>query len=62
MIPKSLHTVTTLVNVARFLRDQQPNVSVESAAYRALEIVGYDAGTDDPHHIIFMVCKKLNKG
>jgi hypothetical protein len=45
-LPKSLHTVTVLVNVARVLR--APTETAESAVSRALIVLGY-ADTPDAY-------------
>ena len=60
MIPKSLHTVTALVNVARHLRASDGrNVAGATAAdemhtattyvHRALLVLGYGTGESDAH-------------
>ena len=54
MIPKSLHTVTALVNVATYMRasaSNEPAALSEAATHwveRAAQTLGY-RGADDPH-------------
>jgi hypothetical protein len=53
-LPKSLHTVTVLVNVARFINKPHlnPGLSPELALDKALELLGYGGtllASEDPH-------------
>lgn len=44
-LPKSLHTVTVLVNVARALREQEP-IALDGALADAVAILGYSKARD----------------
>jgi hypothetical protein len=60
MIPKSLHTVTALVNVARILR--APGESAASAVDRAAIVLGYGAGSVDQYGLLAKATATLGKG
>ncbi len=47
-LPKSLHTITAIVRVARFLIAQELNAMPDGAVDRAVAILGYDLAVD-PH-------------
>lgn len=62
-LPKSLHTVSALVNVARYLQNtaQARDGAPQPAAYwitRAAEIVGYPMASD-PHGLLAIAARKL---
>ena len=59
MIPKSLHTITALVRVARALA---PDTHPYTAAQRAADILGYPHGTPDTHQILLKASAQLIKG
>jgi hypothetical protein len=61
-IPKSLHTVTVLVMLARRLMQssQQPR-SADAAVDMALSILGYDADTVDTYGLKAQAVAKLGK-
>jgi hypothetical protein len=59
MIPKSLHTVTALVNVARYIRT--PTGTAEDAVIRATILLGY-TDAPDPHGLIARAIAALAKG
>lgn len=59
-LPKSLHTVSALVNVARALLEIQPAMSPTLAAVRALAILGYHPA-DDTHGLVDVAIRKLAK-
>lgn len=52
-LAKSLHTVTTLSNVARHYRATHAGCTAHDAVRAALSIIGYDERTTiDPHDLI----------
>jgi hypothetical protein len=57
-IPKSLHTVTVLARVAKFMRDFEP--SDECAMSAALALLGYH-GAKDTHGLAAAASKALGK-
>lgn len=65
MIPKSLHTVTVLVQVTRHLYDTREqwtdnDLSIDQCLLRAIDILGY-TGADDVHGLTLQALKKLSK-
>lgn len=44
-LAKSLHTVTVLVNVARYYKATHDGITVQDSAHAALAILGYDVRT-----------------
>lgn len=62
-LPKSLHTVTVLVQVARrLMKSSQHTVpSAVAAVDMALSILGYDADTDDTYNLKAQAIAKLGK-
>lgn len=61
MIPKSLHTVTVLVAVARLLRERNPDCNWNDAVYYARVSLGY-ADSPDLYGLCAQAVAKLNKG
>jgi hypothetical protein len=52
MIPKSLHTVTAVVNVATFLQSMNCDLTNSQAVTRAIHLLGYSSDrANDPHCI-----------
>lgn len=60
MIPKSLHTVSSLVNLARHLAAQQGRAALPTDIRAAANILGY-AGTADVHGLLEIAARKLAK-
>lgn len=62
MIPKSLHTVTALVQVTRHLYATRTDygMTIEHCLFKALEVLGY-CGTSDEHGLTLQALKKLTK-
>lgn len=65
MLPKSLHTVTTLVSVARIFFDSDTARGLQPASAtlyvaRACAALGY-AGIADPHGLFDVAVRKLEK-
>lgn len=60
MIPKSLHTVTVLVQLTRHLQSMQPSCSIETCLFKAIDILGYMDATDI-HGLTLQALKKLRK-
>lgn len=60
MIPKSLHTVTALVSVARHLRESNGRLSALQAICAANKVLGYD-GVADVHGLTGKALKVLAK-
>lgn len=60
MIPKSLHTVTALVNLAKHLMEYNDDAPIENCVYKAVHILGY-TDTPDVHGLIAQALKKLTK-
>lgn len=52
MIPKSLHTISALVNVARYIDARPQACDCLPLAIRAAQILGYPVGTPDTHGLI----------
>lgn len=62
MIPKSLHTVTALVNLAKHLKDKDSSKNHDiHYVYVAAEILGYPMETVDVHSMRQQALKKLSK-
>jgi hypothetical protein len=59
MIPKSLHSVTALVNVARHLIDCGKVATRYEAIAVAASVLGYVDGTADPHGLLAAALRKL---
>ena len=60
-LPKSLHTVTVLVNVARLVADTARNpMSYEEAISDALMALGY-ADCTDTHNLVGAALKAMSK-
>jgi hypothetical protein len=62
MIPKSLHTVTALVNVARRLHATgayPANIAAGSLISEAARVLGYGIDTPDPHGLLAAATYKL---
>lgn len=57
-LPKSLHTVTVLVRVARHLKGQAPFMTWEYAVEVALTVLGYGIAPD-PYHLKLAALKQL---
>jgi hypothetical protein len=62
MIPKSLHTVTVLVQLTRHLyaTRSSDSITIEGCLFKALDVLGY-LGTDDTHMLAAQALKKLRK-
>jgi hypothetical protein len=62
MIPKSLHTVTVLVQLSRhlYVKRHDDTITIQHCLFKALEILGY-IGTSDEHGLTLAALKKLNK-
>lgn len=63
MIPKSLHTVTVLVQFTRHLYDSRRDfeLTIEHCLYKALDVLGYST-EPDAHGLALQALKKLRKG
>ena len=61
MIPKSLHTVTALVNVARHLNPAPTPAECAQLAPRAAAILGYPDDTADTYGLIARAAAALQK-
>ena len=60
-LAKSLHTVTALVQVARYYKAANDGVSVKIAVYAALAILGYDVhDVADPYALADKAIAILN--
>ena len=59
-IPKSLHTVTVLVAMARIIRAQRPQYTVQDAVYQALHQLDY-APEKDCYGLAEQAIKRLSK-
>lgn len=60
-IPKSLHTVTVLVNVAAHIRKDHPHtISVHNAVREAAEVLGLNSQPDQ-YGLIESAIKQLSK-
>lgn len=61
-LAKSLHTVTALVQVARYYKVANDGVDLKTAVYAALAILGYDVhDVADPHGLAQKALDILNK-
>jgi len=60
LVPKSLHTVTVLVTLAKLIKETRPHYTSEDAVYKALDTLGY-ASTADHYGLALQALKKLNK-
>jgi hypothetical protein len=61
-LAKSLHTVTALVQVARYYKASNDGVSLKTAVYAALAILGYDVhDVADPYDLAAKALTILNK-
>lgn len=61
MIPKSLHTVTALVNVARLFPELLREQHYYAAAAAAAAVLGYPVGTADTYGLIARAAAALQK-
>lgn len=59
-VPKSLHTVTVLVAMARLILDAKPHYTPFDAVYAALSTLGYPAESDH-YSLAQQAFKKLSK-
>jgi hypothetical protein len=59
-LPKSLHTVTVLVAVAKLIQDTKLGYSAFDAVYQALVVLGYSS-EEDHYSLALQALKKLNK-
>ena len=60
-LPKSLHTVSALVNLALHIRDTGAySLSPAALVGRAAVIIGYD-GAADPHGLRQVAARKVDK-
>lgn len=59
-LPKSLHTVTVLVNVARHLQSQQ-ELNAAAAVAQASTLLGYGLAANDPYDLEGRAIKELSK-
>jgi len=57
-LPKSLHTVTVLVNVARELIESGRAIGTSAAIRRASDVLGY-SGATDPHDLLDKAMRQL---
>ena len=60
MVPKSLHTVTALINVAKLIKQSSPALENAKAVEQALNVLGYNIGFDD-YKLTEQAIAKLNK-
>ena len=62
MIPKSLHTVTVIVQLTRHLYATRSDfaLTINHCLFKALDILGY-CGTSDEHGLTLQALKKLSK-
>jgi len=60
MIPKSLHTVTVIVQLTKHLHAAKPQFPVETSLFKALDILGY-IDAPDVHGLTLQALKKLSK-
>lgn len=56
-LPKSLHTITALANVAKYLNTLA--FTPAAAVVRACDILGYSETPDDPHGLIAAATKQV---
>jgi hypothetical protein len=63
MIPKSLHTVTVLVQVTKHVYDnhRDSDMTMSQALQRALWILGYSDNCPDVHGLTLQALNKLRK-
>lgn len=59
-VPKSLHTVTTLVAVAKLIKANAPTLDNAKAVEQALNVLGYNIEFDE-YKLTEQALKKLNK-
>ena len=59
-VPKSLHTVTVLVTMAKLIQETRPHYIKEDAVYKALDVLGYPTESDH-YGLALQALKKLNK-
>lgn len=59
-VPKSLHTVTVLIAMAKLIQETRTHYTSEDAVYKALDTLGYSS-TDDHYGLALQALKKLNK-
>ena len=59
-VPKSLHTVTVLVAMARLILDNKPHYTPYDAVYAAIQSLGYAAEADH-YSLAQQAFKKLLK-
>jgi len=61
-IPKSLHTVTAIVQVARYYRATNSGITHEYAVFAAIAILGYSVEKDqDPYGLASKATAILNQ-
>ena len=61
-LPKSLHTITAIINVAAHLRETSPfpGVGIQEAVNGALSILGY-TNSPDPHGLAAKAVALMSK-
>ena len=59
-VPKSLHTVTVLVTMAKLIQDAKPYYTPYDAVYAAVSALGYPAEADH-YSLAQQAFKKLSK-
>ncbi len=63
ILPKSLHTVTAIVNVARHLRTANPTWTPTQCVVWSVDVLGYGFGPDvDPYGLKARALAILEKG
>lgn len=63
-IPKSLHTVTVLVTMAKLMQqahEERATISNHSAVFSCMQALGY-SDSPDTYGLMEQAIKKLNKG
>jgi hypothetical protein len=60
MVPKSLHTVTALINVAKLIKQSSPTLDNAKAVEQALNVLGYNIEFDS-YKLTEQAIAKLNK-
>jgi hypothetical protein len=60
MVPKSLHTVSALVAVAKLIKGNAPTLDNAKAVEQALNVLGYNIEFDE-YKLTEQALKKLNK-
>lgn len=58
-IPKSLHTVTSVVRLARHFQLQDKHLPNGSAVRDAFLVLGYQEGAQSDDHCLFAKCVKV---